>query len=238
MASTTQPRRPGGRISHDVPPADHGGAVRAAARHVRRDPVVARSSPTRCPGSSPTWTAAESAYTWVVTATLLAMTATTPLWGKLADLFSKKLLVQMSLTIYVLGSALAGLSQNAGHAHRLPGRPGHRRRRSVRPRPDRHGRDDLARGSAAGTCGYLGAVFAVATVGGPLLGGVIIDTSWLGWRWCFYVGVPFAVVALVRAAADPAPAGREAPGQGRLASAPFFVTAAVSLLLIWVTLRR
>ena len=45
--------------------------------------------------------------------------------------------------------------------------------------------------------GYLGATFAVATVGGPLLGGVITDTSWLGWRWCFYVGVPFAIIALI-----------------------------------------
>lgn len=45
--------------------------------------------------------------------------------------------------------------------------------------------------------GYLGATFAVATVGGPLLGGVITDTSWLGWRWCLYVGVPFAIIALI-----------------------------------------
>ncbi len=45
--------------------------------------------------------------------------------------------------------------------------------------------------------GYLGAVFALATVGGPLIGGVIVDTSWLGWRWCFYVGVPFAALAFV-----------------------------------------
>jgi MFS family permease len=40
-------------------------------------------------------------------------------------------------------------------------------------------------------------VMAVATVGGPLIGGLLVDTSWLGWRWCFYVGVPFAAVALV-----------------------------------------
>ena len=52
----------------------------------------------------------QSAYTWVVTASLLAMTATTPLWGKLADLFSKKLLVQIALIIYVSGSVVAGLS--------------------------------------------------------------------------------------------------------------------------------
>lgn len=55
----------------------------------------------------------QSSYTWVVTASLLAMTATTPLWGKLSDLFSKKLLVQIALIIYVLGSAAAGLSQNS-----------------------------------------------------------------------------------------------------------------------------
>src|ERR1041385_4876664 len=56
----------------------------------------------------------QSAYTWVVTASLLAMTASTPLWGKLAALFSKKLLIQFALVVFVLGSAAAGLSQNAG----------------------------------------------------------------------------------------------------------------------------
>ena len=53
-------------------------------------------------------------YTWVVTATLLASTATTPLWGKLSDLISKKILVQASLTLFTLGSVLAGLSQSVG----------------------------------------------------------------------------------------------------------------------------
>ena len=56
----------------------------------------------------------QSAYTWVVTSTLLATTATTPIWGKLADLFSKKMLVQLALVIFVLGSVLAGLSQSTG----------------------------------------------------------------------------------------------------------------------------
>jgi MFS family permease len=45
--------------------------------------------------------------------------------------------------------------------------------------------------------GYLGGVLALATVGGPLLGGLIVDTSWLGWRWCFFIGAPIAVIALV-----------------------------------------
>src|SRR5215471_4923889 len=56
----------------------------------------------------------QTQYTWVVTATLLAATATTPIWGKLADLFSKKVLIQVSIIIYVAGSMVAGLSQSAG----------------------------------------------------------------------------------------------------------------------------
>lgn len=56
----------------------------------------------------------QSQYTWVVTATLLAATVTTPIWGKLSDLFSKKLLVQISIVIFVIGSLLAGMSQDAG----------------------------------------------------------------------------------------------------------------------------
>ncbi len=84
----------------------------------------------------------QSAYTWVVTAALLSMTAATPLWGKLADLYSKKALVQIALVIYVVASMAAGLSQNPGMliACRVVQ---HRRRRSVRPGADRHGRDDL-----------------------------------------------------------------------------------------------
>lgn len=54
----------------------------------------------------------QSAYTWVVTSTLLTMTATTPLWGKMSDLFSKKLLMQIALLIFVTASAVAGLAQN------------------------------------------------------------------------------------------------------------------------------
>jgi MFS family permease len=54
----------------------------------------------------------QSGYTWVVTATLLATTVSTPLWGKFADLFNRKLLIQLALGIFVLGSALAGFSQN------------------------------------------------------------------------------------------------------------------------------
>jgi len=56
----------------------------------------------------------QTGYTWVVVATLLTMTATTPIWGKLADQFSKKTLVQTALVIYVIGSVIAGTAANMG----------------------------------------------------------------------------------------------------------------------------
>ena len=68
--------------------------------------------------------------------------------------------------------------------------------------------------------GYLGAVMAVGTIGGPLIGGVIVDTAWLGWRWCFYVGVPFAVARPDRAPEDPAPARGQAQGARSTGGAP------------------
>ncbi|MEU9856404.1 MDR family MFS transporter [Streptomyces sp. NPDC047974] len=175
----------------------------------------------------------QSAYTWVVTATLLSMTATTPLWGKLADLFSKKLLIQIALTIYVAGSVVAGLSQSTGMliACRVVQGIGVGGLTALSQvilaamiAPRERGRYS----------GYLGAVFAVATVGGPLLGGVITDTEWLGWRWCFYVGVPFALLALVvlQKTLKLPTVKREVKVDW---AGAFFISAAVSLLLVWVT---
>jgi EmrB/QacA subfamily drug resistance transporter len=138
----------------------------------------------------------QTQYTWVVTATLLTATATTPIWGKLADLYSKKILVQASIVVFVLGSVVAGLSQTAGQliaarAFQGIGMGGVQALVQVAIAamipPRERGRYN----------GYLGGVMALATVGGPLLGGVIVDTSWLGWRWCFFIGAPIAVIALV-----------------------------------------
>lgn len=175
----------------------------------------------------------QSAYTWVVTASLLAMTATTPLWGKLSDLFSKKLLVQIALLIYVAGSVVAGLSTSSGMliACRVVQGIGVGGLSALAQivmaamiAPRERGRYS----------GYIGAVFAVATVGGPLLGGVITDTSWMGWRWCFYVGVPFAVIALIvlQKTLKLPVVKREVKVDW---TGAFFISAAVSLLLLWVT---
>ncbi|UCM91999.1 MDR family MFS transporter [Streptomyces marincola] len=139
--------------------------------------------------------ATQSSYTWVVTSELLAMTATVPLWGKLSDLYNKKLLLQASLALFVVGSLVAGFSQNievlilsrvvqgigAGGLTALVQVV----MAAVIP-PRRLGK----------YAGIFGSVFAVGTVAGPLIGGLMVDTSWLGWRWCFFIGVPFAVAAI------------------------------------------
>ncbi len=175
----------------------------------------------------------QSAYTWVVTAALLSMTAATPLWGKLADLYSKKALVQIALVIYVLGSAAAGLSQNPGMliACRVVQGIGVGGLSALAQIVMAAMISPRERGRYSG---YLGATFAVATVGGPLLGGVITDTSWLGWRWCFYVGVPFAVIALIvlqKTLHLPVVKRDVKVDWG----GAFLISAAVSLLLVWVT---
>ncbi|MFF8946670.1 MFS transporter [Streptomyces sp. NPDC014864] len=175
----------------------------------------------------------QSAYTWVVTAALLSMTAATPLWGKLADLYSKKALVQIALVIYVVASAAAGLSQNPGMliACRVVQGIGVGGLSALAQIVMAAMISPRERGRYSG---YLGATFAVATVGGPLLGGVITDTSWLGWRWCFYVGVPFAVIALIvlqKTLHLPVVKRDVKVDWG----GAFLISAAVSLLLIWVT---
>jgi len=136
----------------------------------------------------------QSAYTWVVTASLLAMTVSTPVWGKLADLFSRKLLVQVALSVFVAGSMVAGLSEQAWQliAMRVLQGLGAGGLMSLSMvlisdiiSPRQRGR----------YVGVLAAVMSIGTLGGPLLGGVITDT--VGWRWNFYVGVPLGLAAAV-----------------------------------------
>lgn len=176
----------------------------------------------------------QSAYTWVVTAAMLSMAVTTPIWGKMADLFSKKLLVQISLVIFVIGSALAGLSQNTGTliAFRVLQGIGTGGLVALSQIVIAAMIPPRERGRYSG---YIGATFAVATVGGPLLGGVITDTSWLGWRWCFYVGVPFAAFALIILQKTlHLPVVKRKVRIDWLGA--FFLAASASLLMIWVTL--
>ena len=136
----------------------------------------------------------QTGYTWVVVATLLTMTATTPIWGKLADLFNKKILVQSALVIFSIGSVIAGFAPTmevliGARAIQGLGVGGLTALVQVviatMVPPRERGRYS----------GYIGAVFAMATISGPLVGGLLVDT--VGWRWCFFFGIPVALVAFV-----------------------------------------
>ncbi|MFF5793250.1 MFS transporter [Paeniglutamicibacter sp. NPDC012692] len=133
-------------------------------------------------------------FNWVLTAALLANAATTPIWGKLADLFDKKRLLQLGILTFVAGSLLAGFAINIPmlmSARVIQGigmggltAMGMAVIGTVIP-PRERGRYS----------GYFGGVMALATAGGPLLGGVIVDSP-LGWRWTFFIGVPIALISM------------------------------------------
>jgi EmrB/QacA subfamily drug resistance transporter len=177
--------------------------------------------------------AGQSTYTWVIASTLLATAASSPIWGKLADLTSKKALAQLGLLVFIIGSVLSGLAPSPGtliaaRAVQGIGAGGIITLAQVIMAtiiaPRQRGRYS----------GYMGAVVAVGTSSGPLLGGLIVDTSWLGWRWCFIIAVPFAVAAMVvlRSSLD-LPVRRRAVKVDWAGAT--LITGAASLLLIWVT---
>ncbi|MFF0278949.1 MDR family MFS transporter [Rhodococcus aetherivorans] len=136
----------------------------------------------------------QTQFAWIITTALLANAASTPIWGKLADLFNKKLLVQTAIVVFVAGSILAGFATNvpvllAARVIQGIGMGGLTALvvaviGSIIP-PRERGRYS----------GYMGAVMAVSMSGGPILGGIIVDSP-LGWRWCFFISIPIAVVAL------------------------------------------
>jgi EmrB/QacA subfamily drug resistance transporter len=170
---------------------------------------------------------------WVVTAYVVAAAATTPLWGKLGDRHGRKLLLETSLVTFVTASALCGAAQDITQLIVLR----------------------LIQGAAAGGLmtlamaavgdlvaprergryqGYIAAAFAVATVVGPLLGGVLVDHA--SWRWVFFVNLPVGAAALAGLSLRlPAPAVErperplDAAGAALLAAA----TSALMLTCIW-----
>ncbi|WP_241548501.1 MDR family MFS transporter [Gordonia alkanivorans] len=173
-------------------------------------------------------------YTWVVTATLLASTAATPIWGKLSDVFSKKLLVQLSLGVFTIGSMLAGLSTSVSMliGFRVIQGLGLGGMQSLVMIVIASMFSPRERGRYQGA---IAGVMSIATVAGPLMGGVIVDTNWLGWRWTFYVCVPLAVIAMIVVQRT-----LNLPVVRRKVyidyAGALLISAGVSVILIWVTL--
>lgn len=131
---------------------------------------------------------------WVVTAYLLTTTASTPLYGKLSDIYGRRLMFQSAIVIFVIGSMLCGLSQEMLQLIVFRGIQGIGAGGLMAMAFAIIG-DIVSPRERGRYTGYLGAVFAVASVAGPLLGGYFVDH--LSWRWVFYVNVPIGIVALV-----------------------------------------
>jgi EmrB/QacA subfamily drug resistance transporter len=137
----------------------------------------------------------QASLTWMVTGSLLALSVTTPIWGKAADLVDRKLLVQLALVAWTIGAVGGGLSSSTSQLIFFRcfmglGAGGLIALVQVIL-------SDLVSARERGRyMGAVGGVMSLATVAGPLMGGVLTDSP-LGWRGCFFFGVPFSLAAIV-----------------------------------------
>jgi EmrB/QacA subfamily drug resistance transporter len=131
---------------------------------------------------------------WVVTAYLLASTVTVPLYGKLSDVYGRRRLFVVAISIFVAGSALCGVAQSMGELiafRTLQGLGAG----GLLPLSQAAIADLFSPRERGRYQGYVGAMWALAAVAGPLLGGTLTDAA--SWRWIFFINLPLGAIALI-----------------------------------------
>jgi EmrB/QacA subfamily drug resistance transporter len=179
-----------------------------------------------------------SKYSWVATAYLLTSAVSTPLYGKISDMFGRKKIFQIAISIFLIGSMLCGAAQSMNQLIFFRGLQGIGAGGlmvlamaivgDIVP-PRQRGRYQ----------GYFGATFAVSSVIGPLLGGFFADANSIlgitGWRWIFYINLPLGILALSAIAARLHLPVKRSPHKIDYAGAGLLAISVVSLLLgtVW-----
>ncbi len=166
---------------------------------------------------------------WVVTAYLLTSTACTLLYGKLGDLYGRKRMFQLAIGIFLVGSALSGLSRSMGQLVAFRALQGVGAGGLMTSAMAIIG-DVVAPRERGRYQGYNASIFGLASIGGPLLGGFFVDH--LGWRWVFYINLPIGLAGLVMSSLVLRGMSRRRQHEIDYAGAALMVLAVTSLLLV------